>query len=97
LENDTDVSEAASRARARCAKQKDSSIGLADRHLGVIKPTLSQQARSDLSAKYRRQMGFFAVAEWYRSNGRYAQFQRYLERSGRSEKRGHLSVMLSAE
>ena len=97
LENDADVSEAANRAQARCAEQKGSSTVLADRHLGMIKPTLSQQARADLSTKYRRQMGFFAVAEWYRSNGRYAQFQRYLKRTGRSGKRGHVPVLLSAE
>ena len=97
LVNDTDVSEAASRAQARCGEQKGSSTVLADRHLTALKPGLPQQVRADILAKYRRQMGFFAVAEWYRSNGRYSQFQSYLERGGRSAKRGHIPVMFSPE
>jgi hypothetical protein len=97
LEKDADVSEVSGRAQARCTEQKVSANIVADRHLAAIQPALPQQTRINLLAKYRRQMGFFALAEWYKSNGRYVEFQSYLERSGRSDKRGHVPVMLSAE
>lgn len=97
LQTDADVLETVIQAQTSCAEQKGRSTALADHYLATIKPTLSEEERAGLLARYRRQMGLFAVAEWYRSNGRSAQFKRYLERTGRSGKHGHVPVLLSAE
>lgn len=94
---DADVVEASTRAQAICADQKRSSLIAADRYLASFRPNLTERERGDLLMRYRRQMGFFALAQWCKSNGHEKRLKNYLKRTGRSAKSGRTAIMLTIQ
>ncbi len=84
-------------ARERCLRPKHQSNVAGSEYLASFKPMLSESERETLLRHFRRQMGFFALADRYRRRGRISVFQAYLQRLGKEARLGRSPTVLTAE